>query len=70
MDQQKLSYLNKKERRNIGEKINKASRTYGTIPKGLTFMSSESQKTRTGTENTFEEIMPENFPDLVKEISL
>lgn len=50
--------------------MSRAPRAYGTIPKALTFMSLGSQKRKSGAENIFEEIMPENFPDLEDEISL
>lgn len=59
------------ENRNIGENnMDRGSGAYGMIPKGLTLFHWSSQKRKIGAENMFEEIILENFPNLVTEISL
>lgn len=54
--------------------INRASGTYKTIIKDLTFVKSVSWKEEkgeeVGAENIFKEVIAENYPNLAKDINL
>lgn len=50
--------------------MDRGSGAYGMIPKGLTLFHWSPKKRKIGAENMFEEIILENFPNLVTEISL
>lgn len=59
--------------RKTTENLTRGSEIYKTIPKGLIFIPSESQKekTKNAVQNTiFEKVVAENFLDLVKGINL
>lgn len=53
--------------------MNRASGTCGTLTKNLTFISLESwkeMKKEGKTERIFKEIIPENFPSLLRNINV